>query len=104
RVVQDAAGILEDDDADTARARIAALIDDEPDVLARVESIAGLSDARFAMAELVWAMRRFIERLASDGPVIVLLDDVHWSEPAFLAAVDDITSSVAAPARCRCPP
>ena len=97
RVVQHAAGIVEDDDAETARARLATMIDDEPDVLARVASLAGLSDAPFAMAELVWAMRRFVERLAADGPVVVLFDDVHWAEPAFLEAIEEITTSVRAP-------
>jgi class 3 adenylate cyclase len=102
RVVQHAAGILEDDDADTARARIAELVDNEPDVLARAESIAGLSDTSFAMAELVWAMRRFIERLARDQPLVVLFDDVHWAEPAFLDAVEEITASVRAPVMVLC--
>jgi class 3 adenylate cyclase len=102
RVVQHAAGILEDDDADTARARIAALIDNEPDVLARVESIAGLADTSFAMAELVWAMRRFVEKLAQDQPVVVVFDDVHWAEPAFLDAVEEITASVRAPVMILC--
>ena len=102
RVVQNAAGIVEDDDADTARARIATLVGDEPDVLARVESIAGLSAAPFAMAELVWAMRRFIERLADHGPVVVLFDDVHWAEPAFLDAVNAIAFAVRAPVMFLC--
>jgi len=42
-------------------------------------------------------MRRFLERLADDGPVVVLFDDVHWAEPAFFDAVEEITSSVRAP-------
>src|SRR5262249_40177465 len=41
-VVHDAAGIEEGDDSDTARARLDALIGDEPDVLERMASIAGL--------------------------------------------------------------
>jgi class 3 adenylate cyclase len=106
RVVQDAAGIEEDDDADTARARIAALLPGEPDVVARLESLAGLSTIVFAIPELVWAFRRLLERLAGDAvtpqPVVVVLDDIHWAEPAFLEAVDELTTTVRAPVTLLC--
>lgn len=102
RVVQDAAGITEGDDADTARARIAALVGDEPEVLARVESIAGLNDTPYAVPELVWAMRRFFELLAAARPLVVLFDDVHWAEETFLDAVEEIGRSLRAPVLLLC--
>jgi class 3 adenylate cyclase/tetratricopeptide (TPR) repeat protein len=101
-MVQDAAGITEDADADAARLRLAALIGDEPDVLARVESIAGLTDTTFAIAELVWAMRWLVERLAADGPVVLVFDDVHWAESTFMEVIDRLAATVRGPVLILC--
>ncbi len=97
RVVQDAAGIEEGDDAPVARRRLATLIPDEPDVLDRVASLVGLVDTPFAVPELVWALRRLLERLARSTPLVVGLDDVHWAEPTLLEVVDQLVESVRAP-------
>jgi class 3 adenylate cyclase len=101
RVVHDAAGIVEGDAAATARDRIAELID-EPEVLARVESIAGLNDTPYAVPELVWAMRRFFEELATDGPLVVLFDDIHWAEQTFLDTVEELGRTLRAPVLLLC--
>ncbi len=97
RVVHDAAGIEEGDDAGTARARLAALIPDEPDVVERVGSLAGLVDTAFPVPELVWGLRRLFERLAARRPLVVELDDVHWAEPTLLEVVEQLAGSVRAP-------
>ena len=97
RVVHDACGIEDDDAGDVARERIAAVIGDLPDVRVRVESIAGLIDTPFAVAELVWAMRCFLERLAEQAPFVVVFDDVHWAEQTFLDAVAELADQVRGP-------
>ena len=38
--------------------------------------------------ELYWAVRRLLETFARDRPVVVVLDDVQWAEPAFLDLVE----------------
>ena len=38
-------------------------------------------------------MRRFIEALALDGPLVLLVDDLQWAEPALLEALDHIQDS-----------
>jgi class 3 adenylate cyclase/tetratricopeptide (TPR) repeat protein len=96
-MLQDAAHIVEDDDGDAARGRLAALVGDDPEVLDRVASIAGLVDTPYAVPELVWALRRFLERLAMSEPVVVLFDDVQWAEPTFLDVVDQLSHSVEGP-------
>jgi class 3 adenylate cyclase/tetratricopeptide (TPR) repeat protein len=93
RVVQGAAGIEEDDDADTARARLAVLVAEE-DVRERLAALAGLSSTLYAVPELVWAMRCLLEQRARANPVVVLLDDVHWAEPTLLETVDELTATV----------
>jgi hypothetical protein len=40
--------------------------------------------------ELVWAVRRFVERLATASPVVVVLDDMQWAEPTLLELVEHL--------------
>lgn len=101
-MVQDVAGITEGDDADTARLRVAELVGDNPELLARVESIAGLTDTPYAVAELVWAMRWLIEQLARAGPVVLVFDDIHWAEPTFLEVIERLTATVHEPVLVLC--
>jgi predicted ATPase len=35
-------------------------------------------------------MRRLLEAVAADGPLVVVLDDIHWGEDAFLDLVDHV--------------
>ncbi len=42
-------------------------------------------------AELAWAIRRHIEALAADNPVVVVLDDLQWAEPAILELIEHVT-------------
>ena len=46
------------------------------------------------MEELFWAIRRFLERLATGGPTIVVLDDLQWAEPAILDLVEHVAEWV----------
>ncbi len=41
--------------------------------------------------EIAWAVRRFLEGLAIERPVILVLDDIHWAEPSFLDLVEQLT-------------
>lgn len=101
-IVQDAAGIGEDDDADTARARLADLVGDAADVRARIESIAGLDDTPYDVAELVWAVRWLIERLAAAGPLVLVVDDIHWAESTFIDIVGRLGATVGGPVMILC--
>ena len=38
--------------------------------------------------EIQWAFRRLLERIASDGPLVLALDDLHWAEPWLLDLVE----------------
>ena len=45
---------------------------------------------RAASGELPWAARRLLESLARDRPLVLVLDDVHWGEQAFLDLVEHV--------------
>ena len=64
-----------------------------------VERLAALADGSDAssLGESYWAVRRLLETLAARTPVLLVLDDVHWAEPALLDLVDYLAERVAAP-------
>ena len=91
-VVGDAAGIEETDHPELAREKLRALVGDE-EVADRVAAAVGLLDAPFQVAELFWGIRRFFEILATDRPLAVLFDDIHWAEPTFLELIGRLIAS-----------
>ena len=91
-IANGAAEIRADDSPEEARAKLAALIDDA-DVTDRLASAIGLSTGAFAMHEINWAARKFLEKLAADRPLVALIDDIHWAEPAFLDLLDHVLDS-----------
>jgi tetratricopeptide (TPR) repeat protein len=54
----------------------------------RILQVLGMSEAPSAPEETFWAIRRFIEHLASDRPLVVVMEDVHWAEPTLLDLLD----------------
>src|SRR5581483_12319594 len=40
--------------------------------------------------EIAWAVRRLLEAEAERAPLVVVLDDIHWGEEAFLDLVDHV--------------
>ena len=72
---------------------------DEPDAPLVLERLAALADGAdtSTLGESYWAVRRLLETLAASTPVLLVLDDVHWAEPALLDLVDYLAERVAAP-------
>ena len=57
------------------------------------ERIAALLGRRYegsSVDDLFWAVRKTLEAAAARTPLVVLLDDVHWGEEAFLDLVEHI--------------
>jgi class 3 adenylate cyclase/tetratricopeptide (TPR) repeat protein len=60
-------------------------------LIARIlASAVGSTERTGSSEETQWAVRRLFEALARDGPLIVVLEDLHWAEPAFLDLVEYI--------------
>lgn len=79
----EAAEIRFDDRPEDGLAKLVKLVGDE-DVADRLAAAIGLSQAAFPLHEIDWAARKFLESLTADGPVVALVDDIHWAESAFL--------------------
>ena len=73
-------------------ARIAAHLagDAEADTIASVISAAVESGEPPGTEELFRAVRKLLEALARERPLMVVLEDIHWAEPTFLDLVEHI--------------
>jgi predicted ATPase/class 3 adenylate cyclase len=91
-IARAAADIDDDDPPDRARARLLGLVGD-PEVAARIASVVGLSEAPFPLGEVFWAVRRLVEILAERGPLVVVVDDIHWAEPTLLELIEHLSET-----------
>jgi class 3 adenylate cyclase/tetratricopeptide (TPR) repeat protein len=55
-----------------------------------VACLVGLSETQAPVEESFWALRRFLEILATPQPLLLLLDDLQWAEPTFLDLVEHV--------------
>ena len=94
-MVSEAAGVRADDSPEAARAKVLALVGDA-EVADRLAAATGLSSVPFPLPEIYWAARKFIERLTERGPLVALIDDIHWAESAFLDLLEHLLDSGAA--------
>jgi DNA-binding SARP family transcriptional activator len=62
--------------------------DDAEQVAERVGQLVGVTEGPAAPGEAFWAVRRFVEALAHEQPLVLVLDDVHWAEPTLLDLVE----------------
>jgi class 3 adenylate cyclase/tetratricopeptide (TPR) repeat protein len=101
-VVRQAVGASPEDDAAAVRTRLAAILPGEHRM---VVSLAGLlgdptivpagsspdaATAGASVEELPAAMYRFLRALATQRPVVLVLDDLHWAEPALLDLIGQL--------------
>jgi tetratricopeptide (TPR) repeat protein len=89
-IVQGAAG-------EVTRESVLALLagaDDAPLVADRLAAALGLAEAGGASEEeIFWAVRRLLETLAEERPLVVVLEDLHWAEATFLDLVEHLAES-----------
>lgn len=55
-----------------------------------VATAVGASERSGSTDETHWGIRQLFEALARDGPLIVVLEDLHWAAPTFLDLVEYI--------------
>jgi DNA-binding SARP family transcriptional activator len=91
--IRTVAAITDADDAATTREKLRALLPDDGDrerVIDAVAQILGFTGAAPAPGESLLAIRRLLEALAVDGPVILSIEDIHWSEPTLLELIEGL--------------
>ena len=98
------AEIHDEDDATEAGAKLALLADAAGDGVAdRLSSAMGLNVEPFPVEEVFWAVRRLLEVLAEDRPVVFVIEDIHWAEPTMLGLIEHLFQTVDAPVVIACP-
>ena len=102
-IVRQAAGIADTDTPAEASAKLRRLLDapgspgdhprddgDRAHVAGRIAQLIGLEATSGPAEEAAWAFRRLLELLAERGPLVVVLDDLHWAEPGLLDLVEHV--------------
>jgi tetratricopeptide (TPR) repeat protein len=80
------------------RARLEEVLAGDEQAVRAVLSAIGLSDEGAQAEETSWALRRLLERLARERPLVVAVEDIHWAEPSLLDLLDHVaTLSTGAP-------
>ena len=94
--VRELAGIDLDDPLEIARSKLEALLrgaEESGLLFDRVAAAIGLADATVGMQETFWAIRRLLEQVAREHPLVVILDDLQWAEPALLDLLEYLLRS-----------
>ncbi len=99
-IVKAQAGIFESDDPPTVagklEAAVSALFDDPSErrwLEARLAPLLGLTGPETAdveRSELFAAWRRFLEALAASRPLVLVMEDLHWADPALLEFLEHL--------------
>jgi class 3 adenylate cyclase/tetratricopeptide (TPR) repeat protein len=92
QIVKAHAGILDTDSSEEVSAKLTdavrALHLDPAQVgwmVSRLRPLVGLGGGESAREELFTAWQRFFEEVASTGPLVIVIEDLHWADEALLA-------------------
>ena len=93
-IVRRAAEIKAADSPEQAEAKLEELLDhpDGEQVADRLSRLIGVRPAPVTSEDAVWAVRRFLEVLAGRHPLVVVIDDLHWAQPALLDLVEQVVA------------
>jgi class 3 adenylate cyclase/tetratricopeptide (TPR) repeat protein len=97
-MVRSRVGLLELDDAQTTRSKLAQALEthvpDEAErrwIGPRLEQLLGMADADSGGREdLFAAWRTFFERVAAEDTLVMVFEDLHWADPGQLDFIDHL--------------
>ena len=91
-VIHRVAAILDTDPPAVARGKLEAVLTGSPEAERAAGLVAGLFGwgEPCATEDAFWAVRKLLEHLARDHPVVVVFDDIHWGEPTFLDLIEHL--------------
>lgn len=73
-----------------------------PVVANRIAAAVGIGEPAGASEETHWAIRRLLEALAAQRPLVLVFEDIHWAEPTFLDLVEYLAGFAAGPILLAC--
>jgi predicted ATPase/class 3 adenylate cyclase len=100
-------GITEADTAAQAQTKIGAFLgggEEAALVGERIAAAIGLTEATPDTQETFWAVRKFLEALSRERPLLVIFDDIQWAETTMLDLIEYLAGfSQGAPMLLLCP-
>jgi class 3 adenylate cyclase len=63
---------------------------DDEAAAAVIASLLGETDAPTSPDQIAWAVRKTLEQAAAERELVVVFDDIHWGEPAFLELIGHV--------------
>ena len=101
-IVKAQAGILETDDQATVSAKLDQTITDPDEqtrtwIKDRLSPLVGLETTTEPpqREEAFTAWRRFLEQIAGTGPTVLVIEDLHWADEAFVAFLEHLAERTA---------
>jgi class 3 adenylate cyclase len=94
-MIRQAASITPNLPASEARERLGRLVGGESEaelVVERLAAATGLSEGEPTNEEIFWAVRKLLETMAREQPVVAVFDDVQWAEPTFLDLIEHLAN------------
>jgi class 3 adenylate cyclase/tetratricopeptide (TPR) repeat protein len=93
-VLRQAAGILFEDREEEALAKLRSLAGaGREDAALRIWSLIGTGAGGYRKDELLWSVRYVLDTIARRRPLVVIFDDIHWAEPAFLDLIEHVADT-----------
>src|SRR5207249_3152044 len=92
-LTQAAARIEPGDSPAVAREKLERLVEGATErdaIVERVAAAIGLSTDAVPSEEIFWGIRKLLEAVAVERPLVVVIDDLHWAEPTLLDLVDHL--------------
>jgi class 3 adenylate cyclase/tetratricopeptide (TPR) repeat protein len=93
-IVKAHAGIYETDSPEVATGKLEAVLPesaDTPWLRARLLPLLGIDGGEAAVQEeLFTAWRKLLESIAEQDPLVLVVEDIHWADPAMLAFLEHL--------------
>jgi class 3 adenylate cyclase/tetratricopeptide (TPR) repeat protein len=93
QLLRQAAGIGESEDASKIQDLIGGVLADVPDgrsAAALLTQVMGHGEGAASTDEIAWAVRRLVEAIATEQPVVILVDDLQWAQEPFVELITGI--------------
>ncbi|MEX0990275.1 MAG: AAA family ATPase [Actinomycetota bacterium] len=99
-LIEQAIGVVLGDGVDDARADLERVLSGAHDasvVIERLAHMLALPGGRALEEETPWALRRLLEVIASERPIVLLVDDADGTDPSFARLLRSVADRMSAP-------
>jgi class 3 adenylate cyclase len=94
-IVKAQAGVFDDDDQETVQTKLDGALPEDEDrewLRQRLRPLLGLEASQASRKETFAAWTRFLTHVASSGPAVLVLEDLHWADEGTLAFLEHLAA------------